>query len=88
MRSSAGGEVSHGNGGRGGAALDFDGMEFLLEPVDRFPLREEFADSLEQPTQDTLGFLRPSMAAGLHRRRRRCDCPVAIAVDPDATAAL
>ncbi|XP_044402468.1 uncharacterized protein [Triticum aestivum] len=66
MRSSAGGEVPHGNGGRGGAALDADGMEFLLEPGYRFPLREEFADSLEleQPNPDTLGFLRPSMALG------------------------
>ncbi|KAM3404435.1 hypothetical protein ACQJBY_007499 [Aegilops geniculata] len=85
MRSSAGGEAPHGNGGRGGAALDADG-EFLLDPVDRFPLREEFAGSLEQPNPDTLGFLRPSMATGLHRRRCRCHRPVA--VDPDTTAAL
>ncbi|XP_037468959.1 uncharacterized protein LOC119341193 isoform X2 [Triticum dicoccoides] len=74
MRSSAGGEAPHGNGGRGGAALDADG-EFLLDPVDRFPLREEFADSLEQPNPDTLGFLRPSMATGLHRLRCRCHRP-------------
>lgn len=85
MRSSAGGEAPHGNGGRGGAALDADG-EFLLDPVDRFPLRGEFADNLEQPNPDTLGFLRPSMATGLHRRRCRCHRPVA--VDPDTTTAL
>ncbi|XP_037460198.1 uncharacterized protein LOC119331128 [Triticum dicoccoides] len=69
-----------------GAAEDAHGLEFLLELVDRFPFREEFTDSLEQPNPDTLGFLRPSMATGLHRRRCRCHRPVA--VDPDTTAAL
>ncbi|XBH88613.1 hypothetical protein VPH35_075879 [Triticum aestivum] len=32
-------------------------MEFLLDAVDRFPLREEFADNLEHPDPITLVFL-------------------------------
>ena len=70
----------------------FDGFPDSPPPLltllwcSRFPLRGEFADNLEQPNPDTLGFLRPSMATGLHRRRCRCHRPVA--VDPDATAAL
>ena len=50
----------------------FDGFPDSPSPpltllwLSRFPLREEFADSLEleQPNPDTLGFLRPSMALG------------------------
>ena len=49
----------------------------------RFPLREELADSLEQPNPDTLGFLRPSMATGLHRRRRRRHRPKPVRAPPD-----
>ncbi|XP_044436724.1 uncharacterized protein [Triticum aestivum] len=37
--------------------MDAAGMEFLLDAVDRFPVREEFADSLEQPNSAPLLFL-------------------------------
>lgn len=34
------------------------GMEILMDPVDKFPLREEFADSLEHPDLMALVVLR------------------------------
>ncbi|KAM3391956.1 hypothetical protein ACQJBY_013228 [Aegilops geniculata] len=41
----------------GGAAMEADGLEFLLDRVDRFLLREEFADSLEHPYHVPLALL-------------------------------
>ena len=37
--------------------MDAEGMEFLLDAVDRFPVREEFADSLEHPDPVPLLYL-------------------------------
>ena len=34
-----------------------EGMEFLLDAVDRFPVREEFADNIEQPDPVPLLYL-------------------------------
>uniref|UniRef100_A0A453IXE2 Protein FAR1-RELATED SEQUENCE n=2 Tax=Aegilops tauschii subsp. strangulata TaxID=200361 RepID=A0A453IXE2_AEGTS len=42
----------------GGVAMEADGgLEFLLDPVDRFPLREESADNLEHPDPVPLALL-------------------------------
>lgn len=38
-------------------------MEFLLDAVDRFPLLEEFTDSVEQPDPVPLVLMRASQAA-------------------------
>lgn len=35
------------------------GMEFLLDAVDRFPIREEFADNVDQPDPVPLALLSP-----------------------------
>ncbi|KAM3271727.1 hypothetical protein ACQJBY_042117 [Aegilops geniculata] len=37
--------------------MDAEGMEFLLDAVDRFPVREEFADSLDHPDPVPLLYL-------------------------------
>lgn len=39
------------------------GLEFLLDAVDRFPLREEFANNLEHPDPVPLALLLPSEAS-------------------------
>ncbi|KAM3389437.1 hypothetical protein ACQJBY_011522 [Aegilops geniculata] len=37
--------------------MEVEGMEFLLDAVDRFPVREEFADSLDNPDPVPLIYL-------------------------------
>ncbi|XP_037441237.1 uncharacterized protein LOC119309310 [Triticum dicoccoides] len=37
--------------------MDAEGMDFLLDAVDRFPVREEFADNLDQPDPVPLLYL-------------------------------
>ena len=45
--------------------MDAEGMEFLLDLVDRFPVREEFADSLEQTDPVPLLYLLQNGAGNL-----------------------
>ncbi|XBI23811.1 hypothetical protein VPH35_048984 [Triticum aestivum] len=44
--------------------MEDGGVEFLLEAIDRFPLREEFADNLEHP-DPVPPVLLPNSGAGL-----------------------
>lgn len=48
-----------------GAGLPDNGLEFLLDPVDRFPLREVVAD-VEQPDPLVMRGVVPSDAAEAH----------------------
>ena len=44
--------------------MEGSGLNFLLDAVDRFPLREEFANNIEQPDPVPMAFL-PNNEAGL-----------------------
>ncbi|XBI25604.1 hypothetical protein VPH35_050501 [Triticum aestivum] len=44
--------------------IEDGGVEFLLDAIDRFPLREEFADNLEHP-DPVPPVLLPNSGAGL-----------------------
>ncbi|XP_037433512.1 uncharacterized protein LOC119300714 isoform X2 [Triticum dicoccoides] len=60
-----------------GAAMEADGLEFLLDPVDRFPPREEFAERFEHPYPVPLALLSPreeapALPADSNLRLRLC----------------